>query len=74
MPPLPRLLLQNRRYAGQGGDAEHAEPEHFLFNNLKSCRVEAGGRGMGRCRGFGCGPEDMGSNAKCQITMSAQGM
>ncbi|KAG7236121.1 hypothetical protein INR49_000685 [Caranx melampygus] len=27
-------------YAGQGGDAEPAESEHFLSNNLKSCGVE----------------------------------
>ena len=55
VPPSRVCYCRTGGYAGQGGDAEPAESEHFLSNNLKSCGVERDGEGgayrRGRCAG-----------------------
>lgn len=40
MPPSRVCYCRTEEYAGLGGNAETAEFEHFLSNNLKSCRVD----------------------------------
>lgn len=45
VPPSRVCYCRTGGYAGQGGDAEPAESEHFLSNNLKSCGVGRGHRG-----------------------------
>lgn len=77
-PPLAFVIAEQEDIPDRGGDAEPAESEHFLSNNLKSCEVEGGGSIQeGRCRGSGCLPVGLvsgGGDAKCQITRSVQGM
>lgn len=56
VPPSRVCYCRTGGYAGQGGDAEPAQSEHFLSNNLKSCGVEGGHIQEGKCRGSGCLP------------------
>lgn len=45
VPPSRVCYCRTEGYAGQGGNAEPAESEHFLSNNLKFCGVNWEGRG-----------------------------
>lgn len=51
-----------------GGDAEPAESDHFLSNNLKSCGVEGARYRREGAGGPGCVPVQ--PRTMCQITMS----
>ena len=77
VPPSRVCYCRTGGYAGQGGDAEPAESEHFLSNNLKSCGVERDGEGGGRTGEEGVQGVWMlagGTRTKCQITRSARGV
>lgn len=43
VPPSCVCYCRTGGYAGHGGNAEPAESEHFLSNNLKFCRLMGGG-------------------------------
>lgn len=74
VPPSRVCYCRTGGYAGQGGDAEPAESEHFFFlsNNFKSCGV-AGGHAGGKVQGVWMLGR-WGGDAKCQIARSAQDM
>lgn len=71
VPPSRVCYCRTGGYTGQGGDAEAAESEHFLSNNLKSCGVKerhTGGKVQGVWILAGW------ARTKCQITRFVKGM
>lgn len=49
VPPSCVCYCRTGGYAGHGGNADPAESEHFLSNNLKFCRLMGGGGLQSMC-------------------------
>lgn len=71
VPPSCVCYCRTWGYAGQGGNAEPAESEHFLSNNLKFCRFIGGlTKSVYGAGGFWTLAGGGGAPTKCQITRS----